>query len=134
MVLYTNWQKGWHTTDIRVILCLKCGSCNKQIAYRFSVFVKFFLFSFVFFSVQNDALRLTSHDILHFLWSANLSKSFSQLIASILSFLNIFFNRFYPVEKYPTLLISCFINFKVSSFRVLLLKYFFHFFIFLGLI
>ena len=49
-------------------------------------------------------LKLTSHDILHYLWSADMSKSFSQSIVSIFTFLsqfrqylsslNIFFNRF----------------------------------------
>ena len=43
--------------------------------------------------------KLTSHSILHCLWSVGLSKSFSQLCRD-LSFLNIFFNRFYPVEKF----------------------------------
>ena len=44
-------------------------------------------------------LKLTSHDILHYLWSVDLSKSFPQLIVSIFTFLNIFYNRFYPVKK-----------------------------------
>ena len=78
---------------------------------------------------KNFKLKLTSHDILHYLFSVDLSKSFSQLIVSIflfsiffsidfarwkvsgsikklfsinfqqLFFLNIFFNKFCPVEK-----------------------------------
>ena len=39
-------------------------------------------------------LKLTSHDILHYLWSADLSKSSSQLIASTLTFLD--FSIFSP--------------------------------------
>ena len=35
-------------------------------------------------------LKLTSHSILHYLWSGDLSKNFSQLIYQYLSFLNIF--------------------------------------------
>ena len=64
-------------------------------------------------------LKLTSHDIMYYLWSADLSKSFSQLIVSIdcvnIHLFPIFFNRFYWVEKCgvtPTLLISWFINFN----------------------
>ena len=44
-------------------------------------------------------LKLTSHGILHYLCSVDLSKSFSELIVQYLSFLNIFFNRFCPVEE-----------------------------------
>ena len=51
-------------------------------------------------------MALMSHGVFHYLWSADLFKSFSQLILSILtflnqylSFLNILFNRFYPMEK-----------------------------------
>ena len=52
-------------------------------------------------------LKLTSHGILIYLWSAYLSKSFSQLIVPIFklnvsiywSFFNNFFNRFCPEEK-----------------------------------
>ena len=36
-------------------------------------------------------LNLMSHGILHSLWSADLSKSFSQLIVSIFTFLNQYF-------------------------------------------
>ena len=43
---------------------------------------------------HQNLLKLTSHSILRYLWSAALSKSFSQLIAPIFSFLNIFFNSF----------------------------------------
>ena len=44
-----------------------------------------------------------SHSILHYLWSADLPRSFSQLIMSIFIFLS----------GCPTLLISWFINFKL---------------------
>ena len=48
------------------------------------------------------SLKLTNHGIAHYLWSTDLSKSFSQLIVSIFTFLNqlliifsqYFFNRF----------------------------------------
>ena len=74
---------------------------------------------YYFFTVFKIMLKLTSHDIMHYLWSADLSKSFSQLIVSIdcvnIHLFPIFFNRFYWVEKCgvtPTLLISWFINFN----------------------
>ena len=47
-------------------------------------------------------LKLTSHIILHYLCSVDLSKSFSQLIVSICilsQFFFFFFNRFCPAEK-----------------------------------
>ena len=44
-------------------------------------------------------LYLTSHDILHYLWSADLSKSFSQLIMSIFIFCQFFFQEILPGEK-----------------------------------
>ena len=56
-------------------------------------------------------LKLTSHGILHYLCSADQSKSFSQLIVSIF----IFSQYFFPVGKvwgYLTLLISWFSNFE----------------------
>ena len=62
-------------------------------------------------------LKVTSHGICHYLWSANLLKSFSVLIVSIFILCQFFFNRICPVEKYgvtPTMLISCFINFKID--------------------
>ena len=73
-----------------------------------------------------ESFALKSQGILHYFWSADLSKSFSQLIVSIFTFFNQWFlpififsqyfsNRFCPVEKvwvYSTLLISWFINFK----------------------
>ena len=37
-------------------------------------------------------LKLTSHDILHYLWSADLSKKIYQLTVSIFIFLSIFFS------------------------------------------
>ena len=74
---------------------------------------------YYFFTVFKIMLKLTSHDIMHYLWSADLSKSFSQLIVSIdcvnTHLFPIFFNRFYWVEKCgvtPILLISWFINFN----------------------
>ena len=39
-------------------------------------------------------LKLTSHGILHYLWSADLSESFFQLILSILTFSQYFLNSF----------------------------------------
>ena len=48
---------------------------------------------------SNTHLKLTSHGILYYLWSVDLSKSFSQLICQYLSVLNIFFNKFFTVEK-----------------------------------
>ena len=69
---------------------------------------------------MTDPLKLTSHGILllvcyytrytryhtilyyntvYYLWSADLSKSFSQLIVSIFAFSHYFFNRFCLVEK-----------------------------------
>ena len=58
---------------------------------------------YYFFTVFKIMLKLTSHDIMHYLWSADLSKSFSQLIVSIdcvnTHLFPIFFNRFYWVEK-----------------------------------
>ena len=50
------------------------------------------------------ALKLTSHGVLHYLRSADLSKSFTQKallnrLCEYLPFLNIFFNRFCSVEK-----------------------------------
>ena len=81
-----------------------------------------------FMENMEAGLKLTSHSILRYLGSADLSKSFSQLIVLIftflinivtdnisvnsfcqyLFFLNIFFNRFCPVEVWgnPTLAIS----------------------------
>ena len=45
--------------------------------------------------------RLTSHGILHYLWTANISKSFSKLnIYQYLSFLNTSFNKLCQVEKW----------------------------------
>ena len=73
-------------------------------------------------------LKVTSHGILHYLWSADLSKSFSQLNVSIFTFPNqqfwlififsqYFFQKILPSKKgwgYPSLLISWLINFKYS--------------------
>ena len=48
----------------------------------------------------HNFLKLTSHRILHYSWSADLSKSFSQLIMAIFIFFQyFFFNRFCPVER-----------------------------------
>ena len=44
-------------------------------------------------------LKLTSYGIVHYLLSAGLSKSFSQLIVPISNFCQYFFNRFCLVEK-----------------------------------
>ena len=63
-------------------------------------------------------LKLTSHGILHYLRSADLSKSFPQLIMSIFIFSQYFFRQILPGGKvwgYPTLLISSFINFNFEQ-------------------
>ena len=64
------------------------------------------------------ALKLTSHNILHYLWSADLLKSFSQLFMSIFIFSQYFFSiekrKSGKVRGYPTWLISRFINFKIN--------------------
>ena len=44
--------------------------------------------------------KLTSHGILHYLWSADLSKSFLGCLCRYLPSLNSFLNRFCLVEKY----------------------------------
>ena len=54
------------------------------------IFTSHFL-SFTFFSLRL-LLKLTSHGILHYLWSANLSKNFSQLKCQYLLF---------PINSYP---------------------------------
>ena len=48
--------------------------------------------------IMTSELKLAICGILHYLWSADLSKSFSLLMASIFISKN-FFNRFCPVEK-----------------------------------
>ena len=69
------------------------------------------------FTKMKVKLKLTSYVILHYLWSADLSKSSPQLIVSIftflnqqfsqyLSFLNIFFNRFQKCGVTPYCLYS----------------------------
>ena len=66
--------------------------------------------------------NLTSHSILHYLWSADLPKSLSLLIVSLSIFSQYFFQKSLPGGKkwgYPTLLISWFINvYVVNVFRV----------------
>ena len=44
--------------------------------------------------------KITSNNILHYLWSADLSKSFSQLIMLIFFFSQYFFNRYCPLERF----------------------------------
>ena len=69
-------------------------------------------------------LNLTSHGILHYLWSADLLKIPFQLIVSLFTFFNqllvIIFSRYFSIDLkvrgYPTLLISWFINFNQSLF------------------
>ena len=64
---------------------------------------------------EEKILTLTSHGILHYLWSEDLPKSFSQLIMSIFIFSQYFFQYILSggnIWGYPTLLISRFINFK----------------------
>lgn len=67
--------------------------CN----FTVKIIPKFFYSPLFFISVL---LKLTSHVILHYFWSANLFKSFSQLIRSMFVFLNIFCKRFCSVEKF----------------------------------
>ena len=70
---------------------------------------------------KKTSLKLTSHDILLYLWSVDLSKSFCQLIVSIFIFLNqqlIIFSHYSldsKVWSYRTLLTSWFINFKLTQ-------------------
>ena len=45
-------------------------------------------------------LTLTNHGILHYLWSADLSKWFSQLIWSIFTFLNQYFSPIFIFAQY----------------------------------
>ena len=49
--------------------------------------------------LETMRLKLTSHGILHYLWSADLSKGFSQLIMSIFMFSKYFLNRICLTEK-----------------------------------
>ena len=63
-------------------------------------------------------LKLTSHGILHYLRSADLSKSFYQLIMSIFIFSQYFFQQIVSCRKVwenPTLIMSRFINFEMSK-------------------
>ena len=61
-------------------------------------------------------LKLTSHSILLYLWSVDLSKSLSQLIMPMFIFSQYFFtidfDRWKSMVFYPKLLIPWFINFK----------------------
>ena len=52
-----------------------------------------------FVSVVRIQLELMIHGIFYF-WSADLSKSFSQLILPVFIFSQYFFNRFCPVKKF----------------------------------
>ena len=61
--------------------------------------------------------KLTSHSILHYLWSADLWKSFDQLIMSIFIFSRYFFPRG-KLLGYSTLLISWFIGFKITNEKI----------------
>ena len=49
--------------------------------------------------ILGSNLELTSHAILYYLWSADLSKSFPNSLRQYLSIFDIFFKRFYLVEK-----------------------------------
>ena len=67
-------------------------------------------------------LKLTSHSILHYLWSANISKSFSQLCQYGFYLFSIFI--FLPVGKvwyYPALLASWFIHFNINAYYLCLM-------------
>ena len=76
------------------------------------------VFTFKIWKIFVIVLKLTSHDILLYLWPEDLLKSFSLLIVSIfkaflnwfgqyLSFLNMFFKRICPVEKWRLFDITC---------------------------
>ena len=56
--------------------------------YQKTLFHTLLLLVFKMSKAFSVSLKLTSHDILHYLESADLSKSFSQLIVSIFTFLN----------------------------------------------
>ena len=66
------------------------------------------------FDFFNKKLKLTSHCVLHYLSSVDLSKSFSQLIVTIFIFSQTFSQFFQgeKVQRYSILLISRFIDFK----------------------
>ena len=51
------------------------------------------------FVIKKFVIEIDESQYIALFVANGLSKSFSQLIVSILSFLNIFFNRFCPVEK-----------------------------------
>ena len=73
---------------------------------------------FFSFGKHFSFLKLMSHGILHYLQSADLSKSFFQVMSIIFS--QYFLQQILPSEKvsgYPTLVILCFINFKSSCYK-----------------
>ena len=69
------------------------------------------LLQYIFF------FKLTSHSILHYLWSADLWKNFDQLIMSIFIFSRYFFPRG-KLLGYNTLLIPWFIDFKITNDKI----------------
>ena len=66
-------------------------NCNQKSSLKYDVslknaFVDVWICILPFQSNFVEELMLTSHGILHYLWSADQSKSFSQLIASVFTF------------------------------------------------
>ena len=76
------------------------------------------------FQISPLILKLTSNGILHYLWSADLSKAFLSIdyvniyFPQSIAFANIyliptfFFNRFCPIEKFRATPLCMYINFK----------------------
>ena len=65
-----------------------------------------------FFEGESPTLKLTSHGILHYLWSADLSKSFFQLFLSTFTFPNLFSIAFDNI--YNTAILNIFIIKKLA--------------------
>ena len=76
------------------------------------------IISFEIIFLHFYSLKLTSQGELHYLWSADLSKSFSQLIMSKVIFSQYFFQKTLfdgKVWGYPSSLISWFITVKLTK-------------------
>ena len=76
------------------------------------------IISFEIIFLHLYSLKLTSQGELHYLWSADLSKSFSQLIMSKVIFSQYFFQKILfdgKVWGYPSSLISWFITVKLTK-------------------
>ena len=109
----------YFTTLQYVILCSKNFNTENIVKIVFSLPCRFSSLKMLKLVSVNTELyekyfTLTSHGIFHYFWSAHLSKSFSQLIASVFTFLNellIIFSQYFfsldlQVWGYPTLLMS----------------------------